>query len=106
MTIGGRQQAIVTNFDETFWQEVLKEPADKLSGGDGRESGLISGSSLVRESDLAIFEGEDAAIADSHAKDVRSEVFEGSLAGAYRLRVNDPIFGLLAVARRDKVNPI
>jgi hypothetical protein len=31
MTIGGRQQAIVTNFDETFWQEVLKEPADKLS---------------------------------------------------------------------------
>jgi hypothetical protein len=40
----------------------------------------------------ADFEGEDAAIADSHAKDVRSEVFEGSLAGAYRLRVNDPIF--------------
>jgi hypothetical protein len=38
---------------------------------------------------LAIFEGEDAAIADGHAKDVRSEVFEGGLAGAYGLRVND-----------------
>jgi len=43
MTIGGRQQAIVTDFDENFWQDVLKEPADKLSGGDGREFGLISG---------------------------------------------------------------
>jgi len=43
VTVGGRQQAVVTDFDETFWQDVLKEPANKLFGGDGRESGLISG---------------------------------------------------------------
>jgi hypothetical protein len=41
---------------------------------------------------LAILEGEDPAIADGDAKDVRSEVFEGGGACAYRLRVNDPIF--------------
>jgi len=43
VTVGGRQQAVVTDFDETFWEDVLKEPADKLFGGDGRESGLICG---------------------------------------------------------------
>jgi hypothetical protein len=41
---------------------------------------LIRGGVLVGESDLAVFECEDAAIADGDAKDVRSEVFEGGLA--------------------------
>jgi hypothetical protein len=80
MPIGGSEQAIVTDFDESFWQDVLKEAANKLLGGNGRESGLISGRILVGESDLAILEGEDAAIADGDAKDVRSKVFEGGLA--------------------------
>lgn len=92
MPVGGSEQAIVTDFDETFGQDVLKEAADKLFGRYGRESGLIGGRILVGESDLAIFEGEDAAIADGDAKDVRSEVFEGGLAGANGLRVNDPGF--------------
>jgi hypothetical protein len=92
MSVGGGQQAVVTDFDEAFGQDVLKEAADKLFGGDGRESGPICGRVLVGECDLAIFEREDAAIADGNAKDVRSEVFEGGLARAYGLRVNDPIF--------------
>ena len=71
---------------------MLKEAADKLLGGNGRESGPICGRVLVGECDQAIIEREDAAIAGGDAKDVRSEVFEGGLARAYRLRVNDPIF--------------
>src|SRR5262245_28409504 len=90
MSVRGSEQAVVSDFDEAFGQDVLKETADKLLGGDGRESGLISGRILVGKSDLAVLEGEDAAIADGHAKDVGSEVFEGGLAGAYGLRVNDP----------------
>ena len=70
----------------------LAEAFDKLLGGNGRESGPICGRVLVGECDQAIIEREDAAIADGDAKDVRSEVFEGGLARAYRLRVNDPIF--------------
>jgi len=92
MSVGGGQQAVVTGFDEAFGQDVLKEAADKLFGGDGRESCPICGRVLVGECDLAIFEREDAAIADGDAKDVRSEVFDGGLARAYGLRVNDPIF--------------
>src|SRR5215475_2415421 len=92
MSVRGSEQAVVTDFDEAFGQDVLKEAADKLLGGNGRESGPISGRILVGKSDLAILEGEDAAIADGDAKDVRSEVFEGGGACAYRLRVNDPIF--------------
>src|SRR5215510_1188678 len=64
MSVGGGQQAVVTDFDEAFGQDVLKEAADKLFGGDGRESGPIYGRVLVGECDLAIFEREDAAIAD------------------------------------------
>src|SRR5215510_7030847 len=92
MSVRGSEQAVVTDFDEAFGQDVLKEAADKLLGGNGRESGPISGRILVGKSHLAILEGEDPAIADGDAKDVRSEVFEGGGACAYRLRVNDPIF--------------
>jgi hypothetical protein len=89
MSVRGSEQAIVTDFDEAFGQDVLKEAADKLLGGNGQESGLISGRTLVGKSHLAILEGEDPAVADGDAKDVRSEVFEGGLAGSYRLRVNE-----------------
>jgi len=64
MSVGDSQQAVVTDFDEAFGQDVLKEAADKLFGGDGREFGPICGRVLVGECDLAIFEREDAAIAD------------------------------------------
>ena len=43
MSVRGSEQAVVTDFDEAFGQDVLKEAADKLIGGNGRESGLISG---------------------------------------------------------------
>ena len=92
MSVRGSEQAVVTDFDEAFGQDVLKEATDNLFGGNGRESGPICGRVLVGECDQAIFEREDAAIADGDAKDVRSEVFEGGGACAYRLRVNDPIF--------------
>jgi len=43
MPVRGSEQAVVTDFDEAFGQDVLQEAADKLLGGNGRESGLISG---------------------------------------------------------------
>jgi hypothetical protein len=79
MPVRGSEQAVVTDFDEAFGQNVLKEAADELFGRDGRVSGLIRGRILVGKSDLAILEREDAVIADGDAKDVRGEVFESSL---------------------------
>jgi hypothetical protein len=56
---------------------VLKKAADKFLSAEGREFELISGRILVGESNLAILEGEDAAIGDGGAKEVRSGIFEG-----------------------------
>jgi hypothetical protein len=36
MPVGGSEQAVVTDFDEAFGQNVLKEAADELFGRDGR----------------------------------------------------------------------
>jgi hypothetical protein len=47
MLVGGSEQAVVTDFDEAFGQNVLKEAADELFGRDGRVSGLIRGGVLV-----------------------------------------------------------
>ena len=92
MSVRGSEQAVVTDFDEMVRQDVLKKTADELFGADGREFDLIGRRILVRESDLSVLEFDDALVADGDAKDVRSEVFEGGGACAYRLRVNDPIF--------------
>jgi hypothetical protein len=46
MSVRGSEQAVVTDFDEAFGQDVLKEATDKLLGGNGRESGPICGCEL------------------------------------------------------------
>ena len=52
---------------------------------------LIGGRFFIRESDAALLELENAVIGDSHAKDVRSEIFESGEAAADGLRVDHPI---------------
>jgi hypothetical protein len=88
MTVGGREQAIVTDFDEMVGQDVLEETTDKLFGRDGREFDLLGGRILVRESDLTILELENAAIADGDAKDVRGQIFAGGFSRADGLTMN------------------
>ena len=73
-------------------QDVLKKTTDELFGWDGREFDLIGGRLLVRESDLSIFELEDALVADGNAKEVRGQIFESGFSRAHRLTMNHPIF--------------
>ena len=62
-------------------------------------SGAGQGSELVRfglavlitKSDLAVFEFEDAVVAEGDAEDIGGEIFESSLAAADRLTIDDPI---------------
>ena len=90
LTITGTEQTVITDFDEAWWEDVLEEAADELWRGDGARLELVGSRFLVIESDVAIFETDQAMIGDGHAKDVRSKVFESGEAAADRLGVDHP----------------
>ena len=46
---------------------------------------------LITKSDLAVFEFEDAVVAQGHAEDIGGEIFESRWAAADGLTINDPI---------------
>jgi hypothetical protein len=45
---------------------------------------------LITKGDLAVFEFEDAVVAEGDSEDIGGKIFEGSLAAADGLTVNDP----------------
>src|ERR1051325_4732951 len=90
LPVSGREQAVVAHLNEAVRQDVLQEATYELGDRDGGESGLFGSRVFVLESDVAIFELEDAAVGDGYTEDVRGEVFEGSLAAADRLFMNHP----------------
>ena len=67
-----------------LWQDVLKEAADELLGGDLGSSDLTGSRVLVLEGDLAVIQREDAVVADGNSNDVRGKIFERRLAAADR----------------------
>ena len=91
MTGGRAEQAVISDFDESVRQDVLKKTTNKLFGSEGTEWGLISGRFLVLKSDLAILQLEDALSADGNSKDIRGKISEGVLATADWLTVHDPV---------------
>jgi hypothetical protein len=90
VTIAGAKQAVVAHLDEPRWQHVLEEAADKLFNRQRAALNLIGGRLFVGESDVAILELAQTVVADSDAKDVRGEIFEGLFATADGLAVNYP----------------
>jgi hypothetical protein len=71
------EQAVVTNLDEAWWEDVLEEATDELFGGEGTVLELVSGRLFVGESDVTILQLAEAVVAESDAKDVRGEILEG-----------------------------
>ena len=88
--MSGTEQAEVTDFDEPVGKDMLEEATDELLGGEGAVLELVSGGVFVGESDLAMMQAAEAVVGDSDAKDVRSEILEGLLAGADGFGVNHP----------------
>ena len=91
MTVGRAEEAVISDFNESVRQDVLKKPTNKLFGREGTEFDLIGGRFLILESDVAILQLEDVLMADGHAKDIRGKISEGLLATADWLTVNDPV---------------
>jgi hypothetical protein len=71
---------------------VLEETTNELFGRDGATLKLVGGRLFVREGDEPIFQFAQAVVAEGDAKDVRGEILEGLLAGAYRFGVDHPVF--------------
>jgi hypothetical protein len=92
MTITGTEQPEVTDFAEARREDVLEEAADELFSGERDSLDLFGGGFLVLESNVTVLvELAEAAIAEGHAKDVRSEILESGSAIANRLTVNHPL---------------
>ena len=80
MPLSGTEQAVVTDLDEAWWEDVLEEAPDELFSVEGATLELVSGRVLVSESDLAIMKVAEAVVTEGHAKDVRRKILEGLLA--------------------------
>lgn len=84
------EEAVVSDLDESFWEDVEEEAVDEV---EGREGGSGPGTGVAvfeAEGDLVIVDGKDTVIGEGDAVDVGGEVGEGVLAGADGFAVDDP----------------
>lgn len=91
IAVARAKQAVIPDLDKVLRQDVLQEPADACLGSDGADLECPGPGVLVWESDPAIFESEDAVVADGHPKDVRRQRLEGLSASTNRLTMHDPV---------------
>ena len=54
--MSGAEQAVVADFDEARWEDMLEEATDELFGGEGAVPELVSGRLFVSESDVAMLQ--------------------------------------------------
>jgi hypothetical protein len=101
IAVARAKQAVIPDLDTVVRQDVLQEPADEFLGCDGADLESPGLGVLVFEGDPAVFESEDAVVADRHTKDVRREILEGLSASANRLTMDNPV--LFPDRRGDKV---
>ena len=90
-TLSNTQEAIVAHLDKAFGQDMLQEAMDELLGGQGTGARLARIRSAVAERDLIVLHFQEAAVADGDPKDVRGQIFEGRLAIANGLAMDDPV---------------
>jgi len=94
----GVEQAVRADFDQSIWQDVLKKTTQKLFSGQSTSCALSRGRFLILKRDAAIFQHENAVVAEGNAKDGRRKRAEGVLATADGLTVYDPVdlpYGLI-----------
>lgn len=93
MGAGGRtEETVVTHFGKAAWQSVPQEAADKLFSGEGDPVELLAAIVTIAKSDLAIFKAFEAAVTESHAKDVAGEIVEHLATLSDSLTMDHPVF--------------
>ena len=93
------EETVVAHFDEApsagsgqaLGEHVLQEAADEFFGRRGAEPGAAGVGEAVTECHFAVFQFEDAVVADGDAEDVGGEILEGVEAIANRLAMHHPL---------------
>ena len=70
---------------------MLEEAADEFHDFEGEDSRAVAVRLAIANENRAILDIDDARVGDGDFKDVGSQVFEASLAGGYRLRIDVPV---------------
>jgi hypothetical protein len=96
------QQAVIPDLAKVVGKARRPKPANEWLCTEGAARGVRGLGSFVVEGELTIFQGEEAVIADGHAKDVGSQRLAGLRAGAHRFTRHHP--GLFPDLWGDKVN--
>ena len=85
------EQAVVSDFHKSFWEDMLQEASDELFRWYGLSFEPPGMGIFILEGHLTVFEFEDMVVAERDAEDIGSEVLEGLLSGSYGLGVDDPV---------------
>jgi hypothetical protein len=70
LAVARAQPAVIPDLDKMVRQDMLQKPADEFLSTESADLGLLGAGIFILEGDLAIFQGEDAVIADGHTKDI------------------------------------
>lgn len=89
---GGAGQAIMTDFGETFGQDMLDKALEKLGGGQLDVLDLLGSIVAVAKGDLTVFNLFQPRVSDGDAEDVTAQVVQHFVPAAGRLGVDDPFF--------------
>jgi hypothetical protein len=89
--VSRRQEAVVPHFDESGWKHVRQEATDKLFHQEGLS---VEGTGLgvfVLKGDVAVFQLQEALVAEGDVEAGWRQVLEGLLAGTDRFGMHDPV---------------
>jgi len=84
-------QAVIPDLDTGVRQDVRAEPADAFCGSDGADLESPARGVVGGEGAPAIFESEEAVVAERHTQEVRGPGLEGVSARAKRLTLHAPV---------------
>src|SRR6266576_3299585 len=87
----GAPQAVATDLDKAFWQDVSEKASDKLFSAKGHSLQLLGTIIPVAEGDLSVLERFDAAVGDRDPKHVAAQIIEGLLSGTGVSAMHHPI---------------
>ena len=88
---GGAEEAIITDLDEAFGQNMLQEAMNEIFSTQ-RARSFHSGLRVpITKRDLVVFQLQDAVIANGHSEDVGCKILQGSQARSHFFTMHDPL---------------
>jgi len=103
-----RQQAVVADADEAFWQHVQKEAAQELYSVEGHDTLLAAvGIIAPAEADAFAVESGEPVIADGHAMGVTAEIAKDMLGSSeWRPGVDVPVLSAELLRQLFEARPV